>query len=179
MLAAVVICSSLLALSLYNRLHRAVLACDEAFANLDAALARRHDLVPALVESVRGHCSHERTTHVEVTAARAMRGRSGSSEARGDAEAEFASALGGVVAVAESHPALTTSGSFQSLHRQLHGIEEQILATRAAYNAAVSRQYELLGGFPGCLLAWMFKLPLRAYWRVETDEVRRAPVVRF
>ena len=111
--------------------------CDEAWSGIDVQLKRRHDLVPNLVESVKGYASHEKSTFEKVTQARAAAMQANGPEEAGKAETQLTQALGGLRVVAEQYPELRATENFQQLQRQLSELEDEIQASRRIYNSNV------------------------------------------
>ena len=111
--------------------------CDESWSGIDVQLKRRHDLVPNLVESVKGYASHEQSTFEKVTQARAAAMQASGPEEAGKAETQLTQALGGLRVVAEQYPELRATENFQQLQRQLSELEDEIQASRRIYNSNV------------------------------------------
>jgi LemA protein len=165
--------------ALYNRLVRARVRVDEAWAQIDTQLQRRHDLIPNLVETVKGYASHERETFEEVTAARA---KAISVQAPGElAEAEngLTQALGKLLAITENYPDLKADANFRQLQEELAHTENMVAGSRGHYNASVRAYDEMRQVFPSSLVASSFNFEGREYFEVETLEVRAAPTVSF
>jgi LemA protein len=165
--------------ALYNRLVRARVRVDEAWAQIDTQLQRRHDLIPNLVETVKGYASHERETFEEVTAARA---KAISVQAPGElAEAEngLTQALGKLLAITENYPDLKADANFRQLQEELAHTENMVAGARGHYNASVRAYDEMRQVFPSSLVASSFNFEGREYFEVETLEVRAAPTVSF
>lgn len=164
---------------LYNRLVRARVRIDEAWAQIDTQLQRRHDLIPNLVETVKGYASHERETFEEVTAARAkaitVQGPTDSAEA----ENGLTQALGKLLAISENYPDLKADANFRQLQEELAHTENMVAGSRGHYNASVRTYDEARQVFPSSVIAGMFNFEDRDYFEVETVEVRAAPNVSF
>jgi len=168
-----------LAVGIYNRLVRARVRVDEAWAQIDTQLQRRHDLIPNLVETVKGYAAHERATFEEVTAARA---KAISVQAPGelaDAENGLTQALGKLLAITENYPDLKADANFRQLQDELAHTENMVAGSRGHYNASVRAFDELRQVFPSSLVASTFGFTAREYFEVETVEVRQAPDVSF
>ena len=163
----------------YNRLVRSRVRIDEAWAQIDTQLQRRHDLIPNLVNTVKGYAAHERETFEEVTAARA---KAISVQAPGElAEAEngLTQALGKLLAITENYPDLKADANFRQLQEELAHTENMVAGSRGHYNASV-RDYDTARKvFPTSVIAGMFNFEDREYFEVETVEVRQAPNVSF
>ena len=163
----------------YNRLVRSRVRIDEAWAQVDTQLQRRHDLIPNLVNTVKGYASHERETLEEVTAARA---KAISVEAPGElAEAEngLTQALGKLLAITENYPDLKADANFRQLQEELAHTENMVAGARGHYNASVRAYDTARQVFPTSLLASAFNFEPRDYFEVETLEARAAPDVSF
>ncbi len=167
------------AIAIYNRLVRARVRVDEAWAQIDTQLQRRHDLIPNLVETVKGYASHERETLEGVTAARA---RAISVTAPGElAEAEngLTQALGKLLAITENYPDLKADANFRQFQEELAHTENMVAGARGNYNGSVRAYDELRQVFPSSLVASLFSFTAREYFEVETVAVRGVPGVSF
>ena len=162
----------------YNSLVRLRNKADEAEAGVDAHLKQRYDLVPNLVETVRGYASHEKSTLDAVIEARNRAGMAGSLKYRTDAEAGLSGALTKLFALAENYPDLKANQNFISLQNELSGIEEGILNSRKYYNAVARELNDRIMMFPSSLIASVFHFGKRDY--IEADDAERTRVdVRF
>ncbi|HEY2601184.1 MAG TPA: LemA family protein [Thermoleophilaceae bacterium] len=150
---------------------------DESWSGVDVQLKRRHDLVPNLVETVKGYAAHERGVLEEVTKARAAAVAATDSEQQGKAEATLTSALGGIRAVAEQYPQLRASENFQQLQAELAQIEDQIQAARRIYNSNVRAFNTRIQVFPNSLLASAYQP--RQFFQIEDAAERAVPAVAF
>lgn len=166
---------------MFNRLVTLARRTEEAFADIDVQLKLRHDLVPNLVQSVKGFVSHERACIDAVMTARraALEARSAETQAR--AEADLTNRIGQFLVIAESHPVIHASPHFESLRREMSDVEGRIAASRRHYNMSVREYNAALASFPGNLLArWQGLRPRRFYdlgaERVFADE---APIIKF
>jgi LemA protein len=137
----------------YNRMVRLRNEVDTGWANIDVQLQRRADLIPNLVETVRGYAGHERAVFDEVTRARAALRDAGSPGAAAEANEGLTGALGRLLAVAEAYPDLKASESFLQLQDDLTDTEDKISAARRYYNATVMRFNTMMQSFPWLLLA--------------------------
>ena len=156
----------------YNRFVSQRQGIRDAFANIDTELRRRYDLIPNLVESVRGYATHERETFEAVTAARAAAIQAQGPEQQGQAENMLTQALRGLFAVAEAYPQLQASENFQALQAELANTEDRIQVSRRFYNANVREFNERVQSFPSNVIASMFKFREEPYF--EIDEADRA-----
>jgi LemA protein len=163
----------------YNGLVKARNKVDEAWSGIDVQLKRRHDLVPNLVETVKGYASHERETLQNVTVARLAAVEAGEPAAIERAEARLTSALGGINALAEAYPELRASENFQRLQGELGAIEDEIQAARRIYNSNVQHYNTRMQQFPTMLIAGMLSFTTRDFFEVETPAERGVPQVAF
>jgi len=163
----------------YNSLVRLRVQSDSAWADVDVQLKRRYDLIPNLVETVKGYAGHERATLEKVTEARtqAMAAQKPGEKAR--AEGMLTEALKTLFALAENYPQLRAVESFTDLQRQLSEIEEQIQLSRRYYNAVVRDLNTRIRQFPTNLVASLFRFELREFFEVAVAAEREAPRVRF
>jgi len=163
----------------FNRLIRHRNRCDQAFADVDAALKRRHDLIPNLVEAVRGYASHEREVFQRVTDARsnaiAVRGPA----ARAQAEDVLTGALRQLLAVAEAYPDLKASENFIELQQQLVATEDTIQSARRTYNANVRGLNTSVQSFPSSVVARIAHISEGKYFEVSGERERGAVSVSF
>ncbi len=165
--------------AMYNRLVRARVRIDEAWAQIDAQLQRRHDLIPNLVETVKGYAKHERETFEEVTAARAQAIQVQLPTEVAEAENMLTQALGKLLAITENYPDLKADQNFRQLQEELAHTENMVAGARGHYNASVRAYDEARKVFPTSVIASMFSFEGRDYFEVETVEVRGAPSVSF
>jgi LemA protein len=150
---------------------------DESWSGVDVQLKRRHDLVPNLVETVKGYAAHESGVLERVTEARAAAVAATDPEQQGRAEASLTSALGGIRAVAEQYPQLRASENFQQLQAELAQIEDEIQAARRIYNANVRAFNTRIQIFPNSLLAGAYTP--RRFFEIEDAGERAVPAVAF
>ena len=168
----------LAALLIYNRTISRRNAVDNSWAQIETALQRRHDLIPNLVESVKGYAAHEKTTFEEVTKA-----RSGAVAAKGPgtqavAEDMLTAALGRLMVVAEQYPQLRATENFQQLQQQLSDTEDQIAITRRVYNDTVQTYNTGIQQFPAVLVANAFHFEPRQFFDAP-KEAEATPEVSF
>jgi LemA protein len=148
---------------------------DEAWSGIDVQLKRRHDLVPNLVETVKGYAQHERETFEKVTQARAAAMQASGPAQAGPAEAALTQALGGLRVVAEQYPELRATENFQDLSRNLAELEDEIQASRRIYNSNVQAYNTKIQIFPNSIVAGMGGFQAREFFEI-TDEAEREPV---
>jgi LemA protein len=166
--------------ALYNGLIRLRNVVQESWRQIDVELNRRHDLIPNLVETVKGYASHERGTFEAVTNARAAAAAPGSSPAQqAQQENVLTQALGRLFAVAEAYPDLKANQNFLDLQRQLAETEDRIAASRRFYNANVRSLNTKVETVPSNIVAGMFHIERAEYFEAEDEQVRAAPSVSF
>lgn len=170
---------ALWAVGVYNALQRARIAAEGAFSNIDVELRRRHDLVPNLVESVKGYASHERQTLEAVMQARAAATAARDLGARIEAESALSRGIGRLMAVAEAYPNLKADGGFVRLQGELSDTENRIASRRNGFNGAVGGFNESLSVFPNNILAAVFGFRAMPFLKEEDETVRAAPQVKF
>jgi len=166
-------------IGLYNALTRLRVRADAAWADIDAQLKRRYDLIPNLVETVKGYAGHERETFERVTEMRAAAINAQGVAEQAQAENMLTSALRSVFAVAENYPQLRASENFTQLQQALSEIEDKIQAARRYYNAVVRDYNTRVHVVPSSLVASMFNFKDREYFELESPEEREAPKVDF
>ncbi len=158
----------------YNRLVTLRNRIDNAWSQIDVQLRRRYDLIPNLVETVKGYAAHEREVLEQVTQARAQAIAAGSVGEQGKAENTLTQALRSLFAVSENYPQLKASDNFKQLQEELSGTESKIAFARQAYNDSVLEYNNLRQSFPADLLANSFGFGPHEYFQME--EVAREPV---
>jgi LemA protein len=177
---AVVALVALFAIALYNRLVGLRLRSQNAWSDIDVQLKRRADLVPNLVETVKGYAAHERETLDAVTAARTrvLAAQGASPAARAEAEAGLTAALRGLTVAVEAYPQLQASGGFRDLQAQLGEIEDAVQNARRYYNAVVRDLNTAIMTFPSNLLAGPMGFQPREFFEAAPAE-REVPKVSF
>jgi LemA protein len=153
--------------------------CDEAWSGIDVQLKRRHDLIPNLVESVKGYATHERETFEKVTQARSEAMRASGVEETGKAETALTSALGGLRVVAEQYPELRATENFQQLQRQLSELEDEIQASRRIYNSNVQAYNTRIQQFPASIVANQGGFSDKPFFEIGDAAERETPQVSF
>ncbi len=148
---------------------------DESWSGIDVQLKRRHDLVPNLVETVKGYAAHEKETFEKVTQARADAMSAEGVAATAKAEQGLMGALAGLRAVAENYPELRATENFQQLSRNLSELEDEIQASRRIYNSNVQSYNTDIQQFPGSIIANQGGFTAREYFEIE-DKADREPV---
>ena len=161
----------------YNALIAARNKVEEAWSGIDVQLKRRHDLVPNLVEAVRGYAAHERDLLTQVAAARSRATQAARPADVERAESGLSDALFEVRALAEAYPQLAAAENFRRLQGELSEIEDEIQAARRIYNANVQDYNTRLQLFPNLLIARPFSLHPRRFFEIELTGERAAPAV--
>jgi LemA protein len=166
-------------ISLYNRLVSLRNSGEGAWSDIDVQLKRRWELIPNLVETVKGYAKHEQSTFEQVTAARSQAMQAHTPGEHAAAEGNLQGALKSLFAVAEAYPELRANENFLGLQRELSGLEEAIQNARRYYNAIVRDLNTAIESFPGNLLAGPFGFTKREYFELDSAAERAAPKVSF
>ena len=177
-LGLVVVLVAVLA-GMYNSLVRLRNQVKEAWAQVDVQLKRRFDLIPNLMETVKGYMKHERETLESVTQARAAVQQAGSLGDRAEAEGMLGMALGRLLAVAESYPDLKASQNFLALQEELTSTENKIGFARQYYNQSVMTFNNKVEMFPTNIVAGLFNFEKDEFFELQEAEQREAPKVSF
>ena len=175
---AVAVLIGLVVLLIYNRMISRRNAVDNSWAQIEAALQRRHDLIPNLVEAVKGYASHEQRTFEQVTKARRTAVAAKQPPSQAAAEDTLTSAIGRLMALAEQYPQLRATENFQQLQAQLSETEDQIQITRRVYNDTVQTYNTLIQIFPPSVIANVFNFDARQFFDAPT-EAEATPEVSF
>jgi LemA protein len=177
----IVVALVVLAVGSYNRLVGLRQSTNSAFADIDVQLKQRQDLVPNLVETVKGYAAHERGTFDEVTAARAAAASAPNVQDRVVAENALTGALGKLFAVAEAYPELKANQNFLQLQAELTDIENKIAAARRYFNNAVAEFNAQIQTFPAVLFAAALGFTTRDFFDLGADRAAAssAPQVKF
>ena len=180
-LVVIVIVIGFLFVGAYNRLVALRQNANEAFADIDVQLKQRQDLIPNLVETVKGYAAHERGTLDEVTQARAAAASAGTVEQKSQAEGVLTGALGRLMAVAEAYPDLKANQNFLQLQGELADLENKIAAARRFFNNAVGEFNASIQRFPAVLIAGMAGFTSRDFFDAGPDRaaMQTAPQVKF
>jgi LemA protein len=177
-IAVVVVLFLFILVGMYNGLVRKRNRSENAWAQVDVQLKRRHDLIPNLVETVKGYAAHERGTFDEVTQARTAAQQAQGPQAQAAAENVLTQALGRLFAVAENYPQLRATENFQQLQAQLSETESNIAIARQVYNDTVLTYDNALETLPTSIVAGIFNFRAREYFQAD-DGDRAAPQVSF
>ncbi|OFW55686.1 MAG: hypothetical protein A2V52_04440 [Actinobacteria bacterium RBG_19FT_COMBO_54_7] len=180
-IAAVVFLTIVWAIYAYNRLIRYRNQTDNAWHQIDVQLKRRYDLIPNLVETVKGYAAHEREVFEKVTEARAMGMNAQGVGEQAQAENTITQALKSLFAVAENYPDLKANQNFLMLQEELSGTESKIAFARQFYNDSVMTYDTIRQRFPGNIVAGMFSSTFvpKEYFEIEVPGEREAPKVAF
>lgn len=174
---------ALVLIFIYNSLVRLRNRLKEAWSDIDVQLKRRHDLIPNLIETVKGYAKHEKETFENVTRARsqAMQAQESGSDTQKQAQAEnmVSDTLKSLFAVAENYPDLKASQNFQELQKELSDTENKIQAARRFYNNNVLRYQTKIQSFPTNLLAKVFNFSEKDYFELEDESQKENVSVQF
>ena len=176
--AAVVVGLLLVVVAIYNSLVRKRNRVDNSWSQVDVQLRRRYDLIPNLVESVKGYASHERVTFEEVTKARTAAQQAQGVAPQAEAENVLTAAIGRLFAVAEQYPQLRATENFQDLQAQLTDTEGKFAVARQIYNDTVLTYNNAVQTVPTNIVAGLFNFAARDFFEIE-EPVREAPRVQF
>ena len=167
-------------IGVYNSLTRSRIAAQGSFSGIDVELKRRHDLVPNLVNTVKGYAAHEKQTFESVISARAAAVRPGMNmDERLKAEQGLGGALGRLMAVAEAYPDLKANQNFLQLQGELKQIENRIAGARGGYNGAAQTFNSTARQFPALFIARMCGFQDMPFFEVDDPAQRNAPQVQF
>jgi LemA protein len=176
---AVLVVIGFLVAGIYNGLVQLKVRADNAWSDIDIQLKRRHDLVPNLVETVKGYAAHEKGTFENVARFRSAAMAATSTADRAQAEGQLTQALRGLLAVAESYPELKANTQFQSLQNSLSELEDALQNSRRYYNAVVRDLNTKIQSFPSNIIAGMFNFQLRQFFEIADPTDRAVPDVKF
>jgi LemA protein len=168
----------IVAVIIYNSLVKLREQADAAWSDIDVQLKRRHDLIPNLVETVKGYASHEKETLERVIQARNMAMAAQGPEAQGAAENVLTGALKSIFALAEAYPQLQAAGGFRDLQASLADIENSIQNARRYYNAVVRDFNTRIAQVPSNIIAQAFRFTKKEFFEIEEME-REVPKVDF
>ena len=166
--------------TVYNRMVRLAVSCDEGASEIEVQLKRRYDLIPNLIETVKGYASHEKSVFTEVTEMRAAAEKtSGVGPAAAKAQGDLSKALVNLMAVSENYPDLKASTNFLALQDELTATEDRLSAARRFYNSTVKAANSAVRSIPSKWVAPMAGLSGREFFEVEDDIQKEAPKVSF
>ncbi len=178
-LLALTVIVVLWAISSYNGFVQMNVRADSSWSDMDVQMKRRYDLIPNLVETVKGYASHEQKVFQQVTEARSKAMQAGTPEVKGQAEVGLTGALKSLFAVAEAYPQLRASENFQGLQRSLAEIEEAIQNSRRYYNAVVRDFNTKLGVIPDSVIGSLAGFKKREFFQLDSSEERKNVKVSF
>ena len=170
----IVVVVLLFGIYLFNKIVRLRNEVNTGWSNIDVQLKRRNDLIPNLVEAVKGYAAHERGVFEQVTEARAAMANASSPAAAGAADSLLGQAIGRLFAVAEAYPDLKASENFRQLQSELTDTEDKIAAARRYYNATVQAYNTAIQTFPSLLFAGLLGFQAREFF--AADQADRRPV---
>lgn len=178
---AIVVILVLTIISMYNNLVRGKKQVDNAWSQIDVQLKRRYDLIPNLVETVKGYAGHESAVLEKVTLARtqAMAVRAGDTGAKISAETELGGAIRNLMVQVESYPQLKANENFLQLQEELTATENKISFARQHYNDSATNYNTSIAVFPGNVLAGLFNFRDAELWQITEAAERQAPKVQF
>jgi len=176
---AILVVVGLIVAGMYNGLVQLKVRADNAWSDIDIQLKRRHDLVPNLVETVKGYAAHEKGTFENVARYRSAAMAATSTEDRAQAEGQLTQALRGLLAVAEAYPELKANTQFQALQQSLSELEDALQNSRRYYNAVVRDLNTKIQSFPTNTIAGMFNFQQRAFFEISDPTERAVPDVKF
>ena len=166
-------------ISIYNRLVKLKTIVEEAWSSIDVMLKKRHDLIPNLVETVKGYATHERATLDSVTRARAAAMGANTIQEKEVAEKNLSQAMMNLNAVAEQYPDLKANTHFLQLQGELSALEGDIEKSRRYYNGTVRENNILVDTFPSNILANMFKFTKSTFFELDNVAERVVPSIKF
>src|SRR3954467_5745535 len=178
-IVAMVIVIALLLIVLYNGLAGLRVRADSAWSDIDVQLKRRHDLIPNLVQTVKGYATHEKAAFESRGRYRSAAMSATSVDEKAQAEGQLTQALRGLLAVGEKYPQLRASEQFTSLQSSLSQTEDAIQNSRRYYNAVVRDLNTKIVTFQSNIIAGMFSFQPRQFFQTEAAEDRATPVVKF
>lgn len=178
-LLALVILIAFYAIAIYNKLVKWKNLVAEAWSGIDVQLKKRYDLIPNLVETVKGYATHEKETFENVTKARAAAQQATTVEGQQAAEKNLNGALMNLIAVAERYPDLKANTNFLELQSALAHIEGDLEKSRRYYNGSVREQNTLIESFPSNIIANMFSFVKSAFFELDNPAENQNPQVKF
>jgi len=178
-IAALAVIAVIYGVVTFNRLIRVRTRAEEGFSDIDVQLKRRHDLIPNLVETVKGYASHERQVFENVTAARSAAVAAKGPQAQGQAENALTGALRQLFAVAEAYPDLKASRNFLELQDEITDTEDKIQASRRFYNMTVRDLNTKIEQFPSSVVARFANATQREFFELDDPAERAVPTVSF
>lgn len=178
-LIALIILLAFYAIAVYNKLVKLKNLVAEAWSGIDVQLKKRYDLIPNLVETVKGYAAHEKETFENVTRARAAAQQATTVEGQQSAEKNLSGALMNLIAVAERYPELKANTNFLELQNMLAVVEGDIEKSRRYYNGNVREQNTLIESFPSNVVANMFGFAKSSFFELDNPAHKENPTVKF
>jgi LemA protein len=175
----VLVALSAFIIAIYNRLIKLRTNVSEAWSGIDVQLKKRYDLIPNLLETVKGYATHERETLESVTQARVTAINARGVENQQNAENQLTRAMSGLFAVAERYPDLKANTNFLQMQQDLSAVEQDIERARRYYNGSVRDQNILIDSFPSNLVANSFGFSKSPFFELETEAEKAVPKVSF
>lgn len=175
----ILVIAGIVIVGIYNGLVQLRVRADNSWSDIDVQLKRRHDLIPNLVETVKGYATHERGTFENVARYRSAAMAATSAADRAQAEGQLTQALRGLLAVAENYPELKADARFQSLQNSLSELEEALQNSRRYYNAVVRDLNTRIQSVPSNIIAGMFNFQQRQFFEIADATERAVPSVKF
>ena len=178
-IVGVLVVIGILLIGMYNTLVQLRVRCDSAWSDIDVQLKRRHDLIPNLVETVKGYATHEKGTFEDIAKFRSQAMQATSPADKAVAENQLTGALKTLFAVAENYPQLKASEEFTQLQSSLNQTEDTIQNARRYYNAVVRDLNTKVQSFPANIIAGMFGFQQRQFFEVSEATYREPVAVKF
>lgn len=178
-LAGLIVLVALVVIGIYNGLVRLRNQCRNAWSQIDVQLKRRHDLIPNLVETVKGYAGHERQTLESVIKARSAAVNASGVAQQAQAEGELSQALGRLMLLVEQYPNLKANQNFMALQEELASTENRIGFSRQAYNDSVMGYNTKVESFPANVVAGAFNFEKMEFFEIENAAEREVPKVQF
>jgi LemA protein len=178
-LVAVVLLIGLYVGGVYNRLVRARTMVEEGWSGIDVQLKKRYNLIPNLIETVKGYAKHEQETLNQVIVARNAAQTATGVKAQTTAENQLRTAMGNIFALAESYPELKANQNFMQLQNELSSIEDDVEKARRYYNGTVRENNVLVESFPSNMVAGMFNFYLAEFFEITDQAEKAVPKVKF
>ncbi len=174
-----IVLAAFILIGMYNSLVQLRVRADSAWSDIDVQLKRRHDLIPNIVETVKGYAAHEKSTFEDVAKFRSQAMQATTPADRAQAENQLSGALKSLFAVAENYPQLKASEQFTGLQASLNSIEDNIQNARRYYNAVVRDFNTRVQSFPANIVAGMFGFQAKQFFEVEAPADREVVQVKF
>lgn len=174
-----IVLAAFILIGMYNSLVQLRVRTDSAWSDIDVQLKRRHDLIPNLVETVKGYAGHEKGTFENIAKFRSQAMQATTPADKAQAENQLSGALKSLFAVAENYPQLRASEQFTELQTSLNSIEDNIQNARRYYNAVIRDYNTRVQTFPANMIAGTFGFQAKQFFEVESPEDRQAVQVKF